>query len=327
MRKETIVKKYICIAYMAFLAAVLVLPSGCNQTGRQQEYQMQAQKKEQEQEEEPEKLKKLESQLEDLFETLGGPSVKKEKGESKEEQDTHQQQDTEQKRTQQQGTQQQDTRQQGTQQQGKQEDTQQQGMQQQGTQQQGTQKQDVKKQGAQPPQEEKWSEVDKIINKLHYQWNDLVPELTKKVADMKLVDNFDNALNSLTTTAASRNAQNVLTSANALYSYMPDLFSLYRGKVSPEIKRMIYYIRNIIMESSKDNWETVKKDAESLEKSWSLFRNTLEKEQQQISDKLNFSIYELKKVASGKEKQLTSIKGMIALNNIKELQMSLEENK
>jgi hypothetical protein len=338
LKSGTDMKKYICIIYMAFMAAALILPAGCGQGSRRQEYQMQSEKEEQTREEEPEKLKKLESKIEDLFETLGGPSIKKENGSSKEEQGSRrqdtQQQDTQQgaqqQDKQQQGTQQQDTQQQGTQQQGtQQQGTQQQGTQEKGAQQQDTQQKSAKRQGTQQQGTQqtqvKWSEVDNIINSLHYQWNDLVPEISKKGPDMMLVDNFDNALNRLTTTAESRDAEKVLTSANALYSHMPDLFSLYRGKVSPEVKRMIYYVRNIIMESSKDNWETVKKDTDSIDKSWSLFKNTLEKEQQQISDKLNFSIYELKKVASGKEKQLTAIKGMIALNNIKELQQSLEK--
>jgi hypothetical protein len=306
LKDRTDMKKNICIIYMLFIAAALILLAGCNQAKKQQEeYQMQSAKEEEAQKEEPEKLKKLESKIEDLFETLGGPSVKKKKAGDKEGQDTQQQ------GTQQQGTQQQDAKQQDTQQ----KETQQQESEQQSTQPQGEQQAKVK-----------WPDVDKIINELHYQWNELVPELNKKGSDMKFIDNFDNALNRLTTTASSRSVENALVSANALYSHIPDLFSLYRGKVSPEAKRMIYYVRNIILESSKDNWETVKKDTDSIEKSWSLFKSTLGKEQQQISDKLNFSIYELKKVASDKEKQLTGIKGMIALNNMQELLQSLEKN-
>jgi len=152
-----------------------------------------------------------------------------------------------------------------------------------------------------------------------------MPEIAKKGADMKIVDNFDNALNTLTTTVASKNTKKALATANSLYSHIPDLYSLYRLKMSPEVKRMIYYGRSIILEAQNDNWEQVTKDNKALEKSWSLFRNTLEKEQQQIGDKLNFSIYELDKVSSDKNKQLSDIKGRIVLSNIKELQKSFEE--
>jgi hypothetical protein len=97
--------------------------------------------------------------------------------------------------------------------------------------------------------------------------------------------------------------------------------------MSPEVKRMVYYTRNIILEADKEGWEQVGKDNEALEKSWSLFRNTLEKEQKKTGDKLDFSIYELKKVVAEKNRQLSGIKGRIVLNNIKELQKSLEEEK
>jgi hypothetical protein len=154
-----------------------------------------------------------------------------------------------------------------------------------------------------------------------------MPEIAKKGADMKLVDNFDNALNDLTKTSHTKDAQKTLASANVLYSYIPDIYSLYRVKMSPEVKRMIYYTRNIILESAKDNWDQVKKDDGALDKSWSLFRNTLEKEQKQTGDKLDFSIYELNKVSGEKDKGLADIKGRIVLSNIKELEKSFEKQK
>jgi len=154
-----------------------------------------------------------------------------------------------------------------------------------------------------------------------------MPEIAEKGADMKLINNFADALNSLTTTALTKDTENTLTSANTLYSYIPDIYSLFKVKMSPEVKRMIYYTRSIILEASKDNWEQVKKDNDSLSKSWSFFKNTLNKEQEQISAKLDFSIYELSKVTDAKEKPLTDIKGRIVLSNIQEIEKSFEEKK
>ncbi|NLH95826.1 MAG: hypothetical protein GX477_00570, partial [Clostridiaceae bacterium] len=188
-----------------------------------------------------------------------------------------------------------------------------------GSQDHGGQKEDKQK------EEEKWKEVDKIINDLHYLWNDLMPEITKKGADMKLSDAFAGSLNSLTTKAGSRDRDKVMAAANRLYSHIPDLFSLYRLKMSPELKRMVYYTRNIVLGSEKDAWEQTGKDMESLEKSWSLLRNTLEEEQKKIGDKLDLSIYELKKVVSEKNGQLAVIKGRIVLNNISGLAESYEK--
>ncbi len=309
--------------------------SGCaGSSDQQQDMQLQAAQEKKSEEKESEKLKKVEEQIESLFKALEGPSVATEDAEEK--QDDQQQDDqhkgSHQQDGQQQGQQQQDTQQGGQQKEDpqKQESKQQDGQQQKDSQKQGEkqqqggqQQQDQQQQGQQT--QDKWSQIDGIINNLHYQWNDLMPEIAKKGAEMKLIDNFDNSLNSLTTTIETKDRNKALTSANKLYSYIPDLYSLYRVKMSPEVKRMIYYSRNIILESEKENWEQVEKDNESLEKSWSLFRNTLEKEQKKTEDKLDFSIYELKKVSADKNKQLCGIKGKIVLNNIKELQKSFED--
>ena len=343
MRNRTYMGK---AAFTVSLLLVLLSLAGCGKSSQKPDAQQQSVQQQQSQEKEPEKLKNIETRLETLIDTLGGPSVKMEEkqgekgGGSDQKQQGSQQQGSQQEGSQQQGTQQQGsqqgTQQQGTQQQGSQQGTQQQGTKQQGGQQQSTQQQGTKQQGSQQGQQnkggqqkgtDKWSEIDTHISNLHYQWNEFMPEIAKKGADMKLVDNFDNALNKLTTTVTTKDSEKILSSANDLYSHIPDLYSLYRSKMSPEAKRMIYYTRNIILEAAKNNWEQVKKDDDSLEKSWNLFRNTLEKEQQQIGDQLNFSIYELNKVVTEKNKQLADIKGRIALSNIKELEKSFEQKK
>lgn len=334
MPKSKVMAKFIYVIFIIYIMLSVSAVTGCGSNKQQQGEQMQATGQNQTEEKEAEKLKKLESKLEDLFEIIGGPGVKMEEPGSKKESDDNKQQETTQQQEGQQNSQQSSTQQgtqQGTQQQGEkqgsqQEDTKKQDTEKQSTQQQDTKKQNTERQSTQQAPD-KWSEADKIINGMHYMWNDLMPDIAKKGANMKLVDNFDNALNNLTTAITEKNTRKALSGANSLYSHIPDLYSLYRTKMSPEAKRLIYFIRNIILESANDNWKQVANDNESIEKSWQLFRNTLDKEQQKIGDKLDFSIYELKKVSEENNGQLTDIKGKIALNNIKELQISFEEKK
>jgi len=289
--------------------------AGCAKKEEPQDAQLQALKQNQEQEKESEKLKDIEADLEAVFEALGGPSVKTDKsGSEKDSKKDDQQTNEESEKTE---------KQQG----GGQKTGEQQSDKDQEEQQQTSKEQQIQKDQQKPQTPDKWSKVEDLIRKLHYKWNDLSPDLSKKGADIKLIDNFDNALNQLTTTVSSKDVQKVLESANTLYSKLPDIYSLYRAKISPEVKRMVYYTRNIILEAAKDNWEQVIKDNEAIEKSWSLFRNTLENKQKEPGDKLNFSIYELKKVSAEKNKQLTDIKGKIVLDNIRDLQKAIEEKK
>lgn len=333
------------LGLLVIITALIITP-GCRKSSQQQNMQLQSANEKTSEEKEPEKLKTIETGIESLFEALGGPSAKIEtggKGGGSQQQSSQQgsqqqsRQQSGQQQSSQQGSQQQST-QKGSQQQSTKQSSQQQSTQQSSQQQstqQGTQKKanqsssSGKKASQQKPANppEKWSEVDKLVNDLHFQWNEFMPEVAKKGADLKFIDSFDTALNSLTTTVASKDKEKVMTSANELYKNIPDLYSIYRTKMSPEVKRLIYYTRDIILESARDNWTQVKKDNDSIERSWSLFKNTLDKEQQQIADKLNFSIYELKKVTGDKNKQLSGLKGKIVLNNIKELEQSFEKQK
>lgn len=307
-------KSMITVRVIIYFLLICIFISGCSKKdeNEQQDAQFQALKEDQAQEKESEKLKAIEADIEAVFEVLGGPSVKmEESGSGKDSEKQNHQTAEKQEKTEQQA--------------GQKEDAQKQGDQQKDGQHQGTKEEqkDTQQQGQQAP--DKWQEADKLIQKLHYKWNDFIPDLSKKGADMKLIDNFDNALNQLTTTISSKDKEKVMTSANTLYSHIPDLYSLYRIKLSPEAKRMVFYTRSIILEASKDNWGQVAKDNEAIEKSWSLFRNTLQSEQKETGDKLNFSIYELKKVSAEKNKQLTDIKGKIVLKNIKDLQKAIEK--
>lgn len=307
--------------------------AGCSSKDKkQQDAQLQAAKEKQSQEKESEKLKKTEALIEKLFEALGGPSMKT--GESADEETSDEQQSPRdgggQKESRQDDSQKDEQQKDSKESQGndhksgERQNTEQSGEKDEGNK--AKESMEEEKKGSQKTQD-KWSEAGSIITDLHYQWNDLMPEIAKKGADMKLVDNFDNALNDLTTTIGTKDQEKVLASANRLYSYIPDLYSLYRTKMSPEVKRMIYYARNIILGSAGENWDQVGKDNEALGKSWSMFRNSLEEKQKKIGDKLDFSIYELGKVVEEKDRQLTSIKGRIVLNNIKGLQKSFEEEK
>jgi hypothetical protein len=290
-----------------FVAAVLLiclfLP-GCAQKDQQQDAQLQALKKNQVQEMESEKLKAFEKDIEALFEELDGPGIKVDESTSKKDK-TEQEDEKQDQSEQKQDEQKQDDKKQSSNDQDKKD------------------KKDDKQEEQKTP--DKWANIDSIIRKLHFKWNELIPDLSKKGADIKLIDSFDNALNQLTTTISTKDENKVLTSANSLYSHIPDLYSIYRIKLTPETKRLIFHTRNIILESAKDNWEQVAKDSAAIEKIWSLFRNTLEDKQKKAGDKLNFSIYELKKVTAAKNKQLTDIKGRIVLENIRELQKSIDD--
>ncbi len=179
--------------------------------------------------------------------------------------------------------------------------------------------------GGKTQQKDPWEEITPIINKMHYTWNSYMPQAMKKGANQKVLDDFSNALNSLTSTIITKNKTNTLLAANYLYAYIPDLFSLYRTKSPSEIKRLRYYARNAILNSLTANWTQAELDIDNLESTWMVLRNVLNIENQDTINKLDLSITELDKVVGAKSQPLTDIKGRIALANIEEIEKSLED--
>jgi hypothetical protein len=179
--------------------------------------------------------------------------------------------------------------------------------------------------GGKTQQKDPWEEITPIINKMHYTWNSYMPQAMKKGANQKVLDDFSNALNSLTSTIITKNKANTLLAANYLYAYIPDLFSLYRTKSPSEIKRIRYYARNAILNSLTANWTQAELDIDNLKSTWMVLRNVLNKENQDSINKLDLSITELDKVVGAKNQPLTDIKGRIALANIEEIEKSLED--
>ena len=162
--------------------------------------------------------------------------------------------------------------------------------------------------------------ISPIVEKMHYQWNNLMPEAVKKGAGKDLVNNFDNALNNLSKTVSSKNKMNTLLAANGLYAYIPDFYSLFDAKSSPEIKRVRYFARSAILSSLAANWAQADSDIGNLKSVWALYKGTLGKDQQDMANKLDLSIYELEKVVAQRNQQLTNIKGKVVLSNTEALE-------
>lgn len=308
MAKRRLYGNYYIKSWFAVLIITSLLTACGNSSSGQPSPQQQSGEQKQKFEKAPPKLKAIEENIEKLFKSLDGPYVTIENENNQKQ--GHQQESTQQQAPSQ-GTSQ------GTPQGSSQGNASSQtGQQPQGGQQKAT---------PQPEKKDPWKEIEPIINNLHYQWNDFLPDAAKKGADPKITGNFSNALNMLTNTVKTKDKIKTMTVANALYGCVFDLYSLYRTEMSPEIKRMRYLIRGTILDSATGNWSQAEKDAAGINASWSLLKNTLGKDQQNDTGKLDFSILELEKVIAEKNASLTDIKGRVALSNIQSIEKSYEK--
>jgi len=169
-----------------------------------------------------------------------------------------------------------------------------------------------------------WDEVVSIIGSLHYKWNNYIPVSEKKGVNKTLLDNFGNALNILTEKAFEKNRTDALLAANNLYSYIPEFFCLYGSRTPPEIKKIRYYVRNAMLNAMTADWETADESVGSLKTSWSQVKNSIPGNLRDSARKLDFAIYELEKVVKERSRQLTDIKGRVAMSDIELLEKEME---
>ncbi|MCX7923384.1 MAG: hypothetical protein N3B21_15445 [Clostridia bacterium] len=323
-------KTKILFKHIGVFATILALSlSGCSGSKQQQQPQTQSLQSEQQSDKVPEQLSAIEDNIENIFKTLNGPNVQTKE---KKADDQGKQEDTARNKEQEEGQGGGKSQEQGGGEQnggGGEEGGQEQGGEKQGGQggeDQGGQKNQDKQQTTQKPQpKDPWSDVNFNIRNLHYQWNSYMPTAVKAGANGALIDNFSNALNSLTTTALGKHRNNTLLAASYLYAFVPDLYSLYRTQSSPEIKRIRYYTRNSMLNAMTANWTQAESDINNLKSTWSLYKNTLGKDQQENSNKLDFSISELEKVVKARGQALTEIKGTVAISNIQDMEKAMKK--
>jgi outer membrane murein-binding lipoprotein Lpp len=300
------------------IAVNILMFCGCSKNKKNDEQQAKQMKATDKSDKVPEDLETLESSIEKIIKTLNGPSVslkdeKKQTGGQNQEQSQGQSQSPSPQKSGQGGGQ---------------ESGQQSGQQSQGGEQTQSQGQKTSQptngtqsnQNTTSPPKDPWQEISSTVHKLHYQWNGYQPSATKKNANRQLVDNFSNALNTLTSTTLTKDRNKTLLAANNLYLYVPDFYMLYKTETSPEIKRIRYYARNVVLNASTLNWDQAGKDIISLKVTWAIYKNIIDPKNQDLSSKLDYSIYELEKVVTEKNQSLTDIKGRITISNTEGLE-------
>ncbi len=188
----------------------------------------------------------------------------------------------------------------------------------------------AQEQGQQKEQEqnknEPWEKVSQTLNQLHTQWNEYMPEAAEKSNDSKIIDNFSNSLNNLTNIITERDKARTLLATNNIHSSIPEFYSFYKINHIAELKRMIFYTRSCILYSQNGKWAEVDSHMGDLESSWTFLKSALAKEKLDSVNKLDLSVYELKKVVVEKDSQLINIKGRLILSNIAEVEKDLEES-
>lgn len=297
---------------------IALILCGCGQNSKTPTPEQQSGQDKMQSEKVPENLKNIEKSIESIISELNGPAIFEKDEKQKDQEGNIQKDKTDEKdKSSDKGNENQTNE--GTDQQSEQKDNQ-------NSTNNSSDQENKPKATPQPKPRDPWSDILFTVNNLHYQWNSFMPSATKKGATRTVIDNFSNALNNLTNSIISKNSTNTLISASNLYSFIPDLYSLYRTENSSEIKRVRHYSRNSIINSANANWPQATADMNNLKASWNICKSTLSKIKQDELSKMDYSISELEKVISQKNQALVNIKGRVLLSNIQAIEKEMDKN-
>ncbi|RKD27934.1 hypothetical protein SAMN02745883_00327 [Caminicella sporogenes DSM 14501] len=169
--------------------------------------------------------------------------------------------------------------------------------------------------------EEKWNEINKKILNLHEKWNDFEPIIIKSNTPEESINSFETTLNKLTINASEYKYMESLLLANKLTSFLPDLIVNFKKKVPVSIYRIKYHIRQIVLDSSNDNFSSAFENLKKIK----MYRNNLlqqilEKKMTQQINKLNTSISDLEDAVKIKDMTVIKIKTRVVMKNILDIQ-------
>ncbi|NLK35016.1 MAG: hypothetical protein GX301_06145, partial [Gracilibacteraceae bacterium] len=100
----------------------------------------------------------------------------------------------------------------------------------------------------------KFGSIKKDVLELHSAWNSYEAKAISDFAMQTTINDFESALNNLTKTVEVQDAYLGLLEVNQLYKYLPDFYMLYESKVPPDLDRLRFAAKKIMLLSEKQNF-------------------------------------------------------------------------
>lgn len=172
---------------------------------------------------------------------------------------------------------------------------------------------------------EKFEDLKKDVLELHEKWNSYEPKAVTALAPQKSMEDFENALNSLTDTIQIKDEYINLLSVNLLYKILPDFYELYKTKEPPDLNRLRYGIKKIKLVAEKDDYNSMKPTLEYLINVWSVARPKLKKDSMSLMNKFEFALNDFKKSIEDKNKVIIDAKAEVLIKIIDEIVQSSKD--
>ncbi len=166
-----------------------------------------------------------------------------------------------------------------------------------------------------------WDDVKKTSQEIHTSWGDYEIAAIENGVKKQELSKFEDTINNLTVSVEERNIINSLSYSNEATYNMAPFFDAYKENREGELMRIKYYTRQAHLYGRTGNWEKSEESIKLAEEAMNIARTRikLDKDDQQIMEKLNLSLANMKTTIPKKNIELIKIKRDIVLKNVDEI--------
>ena len=140
------------------------------------------------------------------------------------------------------------------------------------------------------------------------------------------INDFESALNNLTKTVEVQDAYLGLLEVNQLYKYLPDFYMLYESKVPPDLDRLRFAAKKIMLLGEKQNFAGANDVLLYFENIWMTARPKLKSENAEVVSKFEFAFADLKNSVIAKNEMIVKAKSEVLLKLIDEIEKKAEKS-
>lgn len=175
-------------------------------------------------------------------------------------------------------------------------------------------------------QYKKYENIKMDVLELHSAWNSYEAKAITDFAMQTTINDFESALNNLTRTVEAHDAYLSLLEINQLYKYLPDFYMLYESEVPPDLDRLRFAAKKIMLLSEKQNFTGANDVLLYFENIWMTARPKLKSHDAEIVSKFEFAFADLKNSVISKNEMIVKVKSEVLLKLIDEIEKKAEES-
>lgn len=164
-----------------------------------------------------------------------------------------------------------------------------------------------------------WNQIEKSVEAIHTAWNNFEPDAEVEGISPEDISGFEDRLNTLTEHIMSRAEEETLSVANELYSYYPEFMNLYKHKQPPEVKKMKFLARQMLLYGQQDKWPEAKALIADMRRAWQTAKARMQKKDEALNKKIDAAIQDFAYMIDKEKINLAQLKGQILLKNLEQI--------